>query len=127
MNRGKAGLAALLLTGGLTVIATPASAQLYPSCPPGYYFAPAYGLCFPAGYAYDPGYYDSQGYYLYYPYISGFVSAAPAAPSPSQPRPPATRFTTGVGPFTTGAIGPFTTSPGAPAPTNSAPTMPRRR
>src|ERR1700731_2367240 len=110
MNRGKAGLAALLLIGGVAVGATPASAQVYPTCSPGYYFAPAYGLCFPAGYAYDPGYYDGQGYYLSYPYASGVVSA-PGASLSSQLRPPATRFTTGIGPFTTGEIGPFTTSP----------------
>jgi hypothetical protein len=68
MNRGKAGLAALLVIG-VTHSAMPASAQVYPTCPPGYYFAPAYGLCFPAGYGYDPGYFEGQGYY---PYAPGF-------------------------------------------------------
>jgi hypothetical protein len=71
MTRGKAALAALLLIG-VTIAAAPASAQVYPTCPPGYYFAPNYALCFPAGYFYDPGYYDNQGYYPYYPYTPGF-------------------------------------------------------
>jgi hypothetical protein len=56
VNRGKVALAALLLVGSVPCAAPPASAQIYPSCPPGYFFAPAYGLCFPAGYFYDPGY-----------------------------------------------------------------------
>ena len=67
MNRGKIALAALLLVGSVPCAAPPASAQIYPSCPPGYFFAPAYGLCFPAGYFYDPGYSEYQGYYPYAP------------------------------------------------------------
>jgi hypothetical protein len=126
MNRGKAGLAALLLTSGVAVAAIPTSAQVYPTCPPAYYFDPAYGLCFPAGYAYDPGYYYNQGYYLYYPYALGVLST-PAARLPFQPGAPATRFTTGIGSFTTGEIGPFTTFPKAPAPTSNAPATLRRR
>jgi hypothetical protein len=126
MDRGKVTLAALLLIGSVALAAPPAAAQVYPSCPPGYFFAPAYGLCFPAGYAYDPTYYYNPGYYPYYPYypyISGFVSA-PASPLPIQRGPPTTRFTTGqIGPFTTGTV-PSTTSP---APTTSAPTSMRRR
>jgi hypothetical protein len=69
MNRGKVALAALLLTGSVTLTTTPASAQFYPTCPPGYFFAPTYGLCFPAGYFNDPGYLEYQGYY---PYAPGF-------------------------------------------------------
>jgi hypothetical protein len=69
MNRGKVALAAFLLIGGVAFTAAPASAQVYPTCPPGYFFAPAYGLCFPAGYGYDPGYFEGQGYY---PYAPGF-------------------------------------------------------
>jgi hypothetical protein len=124
MNRGKVALAAFLLLGGVALTAAPASAQVYPTCPPGYFFAPAYGLCFPAGYGYDPSYYYPC--YPYYPYISGVVSA-PASQLPTQPSPPTMRFTTGqIGPFTTGT-GPFTTSPTGLAPTNSAPTTMRRR
>jgi hypothetical protein len=67
VNRGKVALAALLLIGSVPCAAPPASAQIYPSCPPGYFFAPAYGLCFPAGYFYDPGYSEYQGYYPYAP------------------------------------------------------------
>jgi hypothetical protein len=69
MKRGTARLAALLFISSVVLTASPSLAQVYPSCPPGYYFAPAYGLCFPAGYAYDPGYYYDQGYY---PYLPGF-------------------------------------------------------
>jgi hypothetical protein len=69
MNHGTAWLAMLLFGGSIVLSASPAFAQVYPTCPPGYYFAPAYGLCFPAGYAYDPGYYYDQGYY---PYAPGF-------------------------------------------------------
>ena len=72
MNRGKVALVALSVIGSVIIAAVPAAAQVYPTCPPGYYFAPAYGLCFPAGYAYDPGYYYNQGYYPYYPYAPGF-------------------------------------------------------
>jgi hypothetical protein len=114
MNRGKAEFAGLLLIGSVTLTATPAFAQVYPTCPPEYYFAPDYGLCFPAGYAYGPSYYYNQGYYLYAPGF--FFFSAPATPLPFQPVPPATRFTTGqIGPFTTG-VGPFTTSPTGPGP-----------
>ena len=70
MNRGTTWRAALLFVGSVVLTASPAFAQVYPACPPGYYFAPAYALCFPAGYPYDPGYYYyDQGYY---PYLPGF-------------------------------------------------------
>jgi hypothetical protein len=37
VNRGKAGLAALLVISSVTLIMPPATAQVYPTCPPGYY------------------------------------------------------------------------------------------
>jgi hypothetical protein len=69
MKRGKGALGALLVLGGLSLAPAPAAAQIYPTCPPGYFFAPAYALCFPAGYGYDPGYFEGQGFY---PYDPGF-------------------------------------------------------
>ena len=68
MKLGKVWLAALLLIGGVALTA-PASAQVYPTCPPGYFFSPSYGLCFPARYLNDPGYFEDQGYY---PFAPGF-------------------------------------------------------
>jgi hypothetical protein len=68
MTLRRTALAALLL-GGVTLGAAKAIAQVYPACPPGYFFAPEYALCLPAGYAYDPGYYYDQGYY---PFVPGF-------------------------------------------------------
>ena len=70
MKRRKAWLAGFLALGSVSLAVVPTVAQVYPTCPPGYFFAPAYALCFPAGYGYDPGYFEGQGFY---PYAPGFV------------------------------------------------------
>jgi hypothetical protein len=61
----KALLATILIIGGVALTSRPASAD-FPTCPPGYAFSPAYGVCAP--YAYDPSDLDSYGQgYPFYP------------------------------------------------------------
>ena len=61
MTRGKNLMAALAVAGtvvlGIGASSTPASAQVYPTCAPGYYYASGY--CYPyAPTYYPPTYYD---------------------------------------------------------------------
>jgi hypothetical protein len=62
----KAWPAAILLIGSVALTPRSASAD-FPTCPPGYAFSPAYGLCYRYAYDlndFDRGYFD-QGYPLY--------------------------------------------------------------
>jgi hypothetical protein len=71
MTRGKNLLVALAVAGtvvlGIGASSTPASAQVYPACAPGYYYAAGY--CYPYSPTYYPPTYYNYGSPFFYPSI----------------------------------------------------------
>jgi hypothetical protein len=56
----------------LAALAQPASAQIYYTCPPGYYYAEP-GTCVPSDYYYGPPYFYGPSYYGFVPFgFTGF-------------------------------------------------------